>query len=206
MQFENAVEVEELSNDELHVQGELCQYWQRFGSGTFRATRHCASCQDENIEYQEFTELIVPIDYNHVKVKLETLVFNNSSSRDDNDVWRCERCNVLVRPIKTRRIHDHPEILCILVNRVSFDAQTHRNKRAFSTRILVLGAYTGKGLGLTFFGTITTKLLSREDAVVTMIMFDFGNTVVPEPLFETSLSHDCFVCTKRDLVFNPNQT
>ena len=76
----------------------------------------------------------------------------------------------------------------------------------FSTCILVLCAYTGKGLGLTFFGTITAKLLSREDAVVTMIMFDFGNTVVPEPLFETSLSHDCFVCAKRDLVFNPNQT
>jgi hypothetical protein len=47
-------------------------------------------------------------------------------------------------------------------------------------------------------------LLSREDAIVTMIMFNLGNTLVLKLLFEMGLSqHDSFICTQGDLVLNP---
>ncbi len=76
----------------------------------------------------------------------------------------------------------------------------------FSTSILVLGTNTWKRLCLTFFSAVTTILLSREDAIVTMIMFNLGNTLVPKPLFKMCLSHDSFICTQGDLVLNPYQT
>ena len=123
MQFENTVQ--DLLNDELHIRDELRLFWERFGSGTFRTTRHCARCQDEKLEYPEFTELIVPINDNNDNVTLERLILDDSKGRDDDDAWTCSACNVSARPIKTRRIERHPVVLCILVNRISYDALTH---------------------------------------------------------------------------------
>ena len=82
---------------------------------------------DELIEYPEFTELIVPVDNNHIN--LETILYNDSLNRDDDDVWKCSVCNAEAQPIKTRRIHKHPRVLCILVNRVRFDRETQAEIR-----------------------------------------------------------------------------
>jgi ubiquitin C-terminal hydrolase len=134
MQFNNC---EDLTTDELHVQRKLRRFWKRFGSGTFRTTRNCAHCQDELIEYPEFTELIVPVDENHNN--LETILFNDSSNRNDDDVWRCDTCTASARPIKTRCIHDHLVVLCILVNRVFFNRETityHRQDTKFAFPIV----------------------------------------------------------------------
>ena len=76
---------------------------------------------------------------------------------------------------------------------------------SFSTGILVMGADTGEGLTLSFFLTVAPKFFSREDTIVTMIMFDFTDTLVKKPLFETSFTHYCFVSTKRNLVLYPNE-
>jgi len=127
MQFNNAVE--DLSHDESRIRDELHLFWERFGSGTFRTTRRCASCQDELVQNPEFTELIVPVNGNDNNVTLERLILDDSSSRDDDNVWRCDNCNVLTRPIKTRRIESHPVVLCILVHRISYDAQNNTETR-----------------------------------------------------------------------------
>ena len=65
MQFDDS---ENLTAGEMHVQEELRKFWKKFGSGKFRTTCHCANCQDELLEYSEFTELIVPIVENHDNV------------------------------------------------------------------------------------------------------------------------------------------
>ncbi len=127
MQFDNAIE--DLSNDELDVQEELRLFWIKFGSGTFRTTRRCASCHDELIQNPEFTELIVPVNGNDDNVTLERLILEDSTGRDDDMVWTCSECDVTARPIRTRRIKSHPVVLCILVNRISYDALTHTEKR-----------------------------------------------------------------------------
>jgi hypothetical protein len=46
----------------------------------------------------------------------------------------------------------------------------------FSTSILVLDDNTGEGLTLSFLLTVMPKFLSREDYIVTMILFDFTDT------------------------------
>ncbi len=76
---------------------------------------------------------------------------------------------------------------------------------SLSMSILVLSPNSRERLTLSFLVTIATVFLGRENTVITMIMFDFGDTLIPQPLFETSLTHNRFVCTKRDLVFYPNQ-
>ncbi len=75
----------------------------------------------------------------------------------------------------------------------------------FNTCILVLSANPWERLSLSFLVTIATLFLSRGNTIITIIMFDFGDTLIPQPLFETCLTHDRFIGTKRDLVFNPNQ-
>jgi hypothetical protein len=47
-------------------------------------------------------------------------------------------------------------------------------------------------LTLSFLFTILTVFLSRENTIITMIMYDFGDTLIPQPLFETCLTHDRF--------------
>ncbi len=76
---------------------------------------------------------------------------------------------------------------------------------SLSTCILVLSANPWERLTLSFLITIVTVFLSRENTIITMIMFDFWDILIPQPLFETCLTHDRFVGTKRDLVFNPDQ-
>ncbi len=76
---------------------------------------------------------------------------------------------------------------------------------SFSTSILVLGANTRERLSLTFLSATARIILGREDAIVTMIMFYFGDTLVPKPLFKACLSHNSvgFVSTQGDLVLDP---
>ncbi len=45
----------------------------------------------------------------------------------------------------------------------------------------------------------------RDDTIINMIVLDFTDTLVIKPLLKTSLSHDYFVSTKRNLVLNPNE-
>jgi len=84
-------------------------------------------CSDGLIEFPDFTELIVPVDDNDIN--LETILYSDSLNRDDDDVWKCSVCNAEAQPIKTRRIHNHPRVLCILVNRVRFDRETQAEIR-----------------------------------------------------------------------------
>ncbi len=76
---------------------------------------------------------------------------------------------------------------------------------SLSTCILMLSTNPWESLTLSFLDTIATVFLSRENTIITIIMFDLGDTLIPQPLLETCLTHDHFVGTKRDLVFNPNQ-
>jgi hypothetical protein len=59
---------------------------------------------------------------------------------------------------------------------------------SLSTCILVLSANPWERLTLSFLLTIATVFLSRENTVINMIMFDFGDTLIPQPLFETCLT------------------
>ena len=63
---------------------------------------------------------------------------------------------------------------------------------SLSTCILVLSANPWERLTLSFLFTIATVFLSRENTIITMIMFDFGDTLIPQPLFKTCLTHDRF--------------
>ena len=122
-----------LTTDEVIVKTDLDRFWKRFGYGKFIATRTCAQCNDERIEHPEFTELILHVDGNDNN--LETILFNESSNRNDDDAWRCDKCTARARPIKTTRIYEHPRVLCILVQRVSFDRETityHRQNTKFA--------------------------------------------------------------------------
>ena len=133
MQFNNAVG--DLSNDEVDVRRELGLFWNKFGCGTFKYTRRCPNCNDESEQHPEFTELIVPANHYDAKVTLEQLILEDSTDRnDDSNVFRCEICDVAARPIKTSRIERHPEVLCILVQRISFDAETQTQTR-HNTRV-----------------------------------------------------------------------
>ena len=125
-QFNNAIGQDE---NESHIRNDLRLFWERFGSGKFRTTRLCGSCQDELVQNPEFTELIVPVNGNDDNVTLERLILEDSTSRDDDDVWTCSVCNISARPIKTRRIESHPVVLCILVHRISYDAQNNTETR-----------------------------------------------------------------------------
>ena len=118
-QFTNS---DNLTTDEMHVQRELRKFWKKFGSGKFRTTRNCALCNVGVIEFPEFTELIVPVDNN--ENTLEEILYSDSLNRDDDDVWRCSDCDAEAQPRKTRRIDKHPQVLCILINRVHYDRET----------------------------------------------------------------------------------
>jgi hypothetical protein len=63
---------------------------------------------------------------------------------------------------------------------------------SLSTCILVLSTNPWERLTLSFLFTITMVFLSRENTIITMIMYDFGDTLIPQPLFETCLTHDRF--------------
>ncbi len=65
---------------------------------------------------------------------------------------------------------------------------------SFSASILILGHQHWRRLTLSFLLTAAPKLLSREDTIVTMIVFDFTDTLVIKLLFEWSLTHDQFIC------------
>ena len=64
-QFTNS---DNLTTVEMTIQEELRQFWKKFGSGKFRTTRNCAVCSDELIEFPEFTELILPVNENHINL------------------------------------------------------------------------------------------------------------------------------------------
>ena len=68
--------------------------------------------------------------------------------------------------------------------------------------ILVLGADAGEGLTLPFFAVVPKHLL-RVNTIIIMIVLYFADSLVVKPLFETSLTHNCFVCTKRNLFLDP---
>jgi hypothetical protein len=68
--------------------------------------------------------------------------------------------------------------------------------------ILVLGDDAGEELTLSFLA-VAPKHLRREDTIIIMIVFYFADTLVVKPQFKTSLSHNCFVSTKRKLVLDP---
>jgi len=68
--------------------------------------------------------------------------------------------------------------------------------------ILVLGADAGEGLTLPFFAVVPKHLL-RENTIIIMIVLYFADSLVVKPLFETSLTHNCFICTKRNLYLDP---
>ncbi len=76
----------------------------------------------------------------------------------------------------------------------------------FSTCILVLGSNAREWLTLVLLFAITPKLLCREDTIITMIVLDFTDTLFIKPVLKTSLFHDCFVSTKRNLVLDPNES
>jgi len=63
---------------------------------------------------------------------------------------------------------------------------------SLSTYILVLSTNPWERLTLSFLVTITMVFLIRENTIITMLMFDFGDTLIPQPLFETCLTHDHF--------------
>jgi hypothetical protein len=63
---------------------------------------------------------------------------------------------------------------------------------SLSTCILVLSANPCERLTLSFLFTIATVFLGREITIITMIIFDFGDSLIPQPLFETCLTHDRF--------------
>ena len=68
--------------------------------------------------------------------------------------------------------------------------------------ILVLGADAGEGLTLPFLA-VAPKHLLRENTIIIMIVLYFADSLVVKPLFETSLTHNCFISTKRNRVLNP---
>ena len=68
--------------------------------------------------------------------------------------------------------------------------------------ILVLGADAGEGLTLPFLA-VAPKHLLRENTIIIMIVLYFADSLVVKPLFETSLTHNCFISTKRNWVLNP---
>ncbi len=130
-QFNNAIGQDENMS---HIRNDLRLFWERFGSGTFRTTRVCRNCQDEQVQNPEFTELIVPVIHNSDNITLEDLILDDSSTRDDDHEFRCERCNVFTQPIRTTRIEGHPVIMCVYVNRLRFDAENNRPTR-LNTRV-----------------------------------------------------------------------
>ncbi len=66
----------------------------------------------------------------------------------------------------------------------------------------MLGADAGEGLTLPFFA-VTPKHLLKENSITIVIVLYLADTLVIKPLFETSLTHDCFGITKRNLVLAP---
>ncbi len=76
----------------------------------------------------------------------------------------------------------------------------------FSMHFLVLGTNAREWLTLSFLFAITPKVLRRENTIITMIVLDFTDTLVIKPLLKTSLSHYCFVSTKRHLFLDPNES
>jgi hypothetical protein len=75
-----------------------------------------------------------------------------------------------------------------------------------SPSILMLCSNARKGLRLPFIHTLLAVFLSRENSIIAMVVFDFGTCHIPKPLLKTSLSHHHLIGTKRNLIFNPNET
>ncbi len=47
--------------------------------------------------------------------------------------------------------------------------------------------------------------LMHLDTIIAVIVLDFSISHIPKPLLKTSFAHNCLVCTKRNLIFNPNE-
>ncbi len=53
------------------------------------------------------------------------------------------------------------------------------------------------------FFAVTPKHLLGKNTIIIMIVLYLSDTLAVKPLFVTSLTHDCFASTKRNLVLDP---
>ena len=62
--------------------------------------------------------------------------------------------------------------------------------------ILVVRSYAGNRLSLLFIDILLAIFFSRENSIITMIVFYFGISHIPNPLLKSCLVHYCLIGTK----------
>jgi hypothetical protein len=72
--------------------------------------------------------------------------------------------------------------------------------------ISIMRSNTRKAPRLPFIHTLLAVFLSRENSIIVVVVFDFGICYIPKALLKMSLAHHCLIGTKRNLIFNPNET
>jgi hypothetical protein len=65
-----------------------------------------------------------------------------------------------------------------------------------SPSILMLHSNTRKGLRLHFIYILLGILLSQENPIVSMVVFDLRVIYIPNPPLKTSFPHHGLICTK----------
>ena len=63
-------------------------------------------------------------------------------------------------------------------------------------RILVLCSYAKKGLSFPFMDALLVIFFSKENTIITMVVFYLGISHIPEPLLKSSFAHYHLIGTK----------
>ena len=78
----------------------------------------------------------------------------------------------------------------------------NRLNGALGFGVLVLGANTAEGLGLTSLLACFLEHFCSKDTIIAVVVLDTRCSLLPEPLFETQFGHNGLAGAQRDLVFD----
>ena len=78
------------------------------------------NCRNEVQDHPLFTEMIVPINVKYDKTTLEHLLLKDRTGTDQDHPSRCEACRVSAAKTRSRKIGEHTDVLCIMLQRNHF--------------------------------------------------------------------------------------